>query len=194
MSTIRLLSVLNEAHRLVGERIGAGDCVIDATMGNGNDTLMLARCVGYSGFVYGFDIQNEALEHTRERLIRERITQDQVNLTVLSHDQMESIIPVTMHGHIAAIMFNLGFLPGGERSLITKTDTTLRALDAALRLLRSGGIVTVVIYPGHPGGDEESMAIQAWATQLPHHYYQVTSYQFLNATTAPPYLISIYKI
>ena len=106
----------------------------------------------------------------------------------------KSIDSRTIHGHVAAIMFNLGYLPGGERSLITKTDITLRALDAALRLLRSGGILTVVIYPGHPGGDEESVAIQAWAAQLPHHSYQVTSYQFLNATTVPPYLITVYKI
>jgi hypothetical protein len=126
--------------------------------------------------------------------LREQVAMEQVILTALSHEKMESLIPGTMHGQIAAIMFNLGYLPGGERSLITRTDTTIEALNAALRLLRSGGILTIVVYPGHPGGDEESVAIQAWAAQLQMSSYQVTSYQFLNATTEPPYLIAIYKI
>jgi predicted methyltransferase len=190
----RFLSVLNEAHRLVGERLTAGDCAIDATMGNGNDTLFLARCVGPTGYVYGFDIQVEALEHTRERLLREGVALDHVVLTVESHEYMEGIIPVPRHGQATAIMFNLGFLPSGERSLITLTHTTLRALDAALRLLCSGGILTIVIYPGHPGGDDESVAICTWAAQLPQSSYQVISYQFLNVSTEPPYLIAVYKI
>lgn len=194
MSRIRFLSVLNEAHRLIGERLTAGDCVIDATMGNGNDTLFLSRCVGPTGYVYGFDIQVQSLEHTRERLIREGVALEQVILTVESHEYMERVIPELMKGQVAAIMFNLGYLPGGERSLITRADTTLRALDAALRLLRSGGTLTIVIYPGHPGGDEESIAIHSWAGQLPHNAYQVTTYQFLNASTEPPYLIAVYKI
>jgi predicted methyltransferase len=194
MSTIRLLSVLNEAHRLVGDRLSAGDCVIDATMGNGNDTLFLARCVGTTGYVYGFDIQVQALEHTRERLLREGVALEHIILTVESHELMESIIPEPMFGQVTAIMFNLGYLPGGERSLITITDTTLRALDAALRLLRYGGILTIVIYPGHPGGDEESVAIHSWAAQLLHNSYQVISYKILNASTEPPYMIAVYKI
>lgn len=194
MSRIRFLSVLNEAHRLVAERLSTGDCVIDATMGNGNDTLFLSRCVGTKGYVYGFDIQLLALEHTHERLIREGIALDQVILTVESHEYMERVIPQLMKGQVTAIMFNLGYLPGGERSLITITETTVRALDAALRLLRSGGILTIVVYPGHPGGDEESIAIHSWAGQLHHDAYQVTTYQFLNASTDPPYLIAVYKI
>jgi predicted methyltransferase len=194
MGQVRLLSVLNEAHRLVGERVAVGDCVVDATMGNGNDTLFLARCVGTTGYVYGFDIQAEAYEHTWERLIRERITMEQINLIIHSHDKMESSIPEAMHGQVAAIMFNLGYLPGGEQSLITKTDTTIEALNASLRLLRSGGILTIVVYPGHQGGDEEALTVHSWATKLSHKSYQVTAYQFLNATTVPPYLISVYKI
>src|SRR5690554_3072003 len=109
MSAIRLLSVLNEAHRLVRNRLSAGDCVIDATMGNGNDTLFLSRCVGTSGYVYGFDIQTDALANTRERLLRGQVPIERVILTVISHEFMESIIPESIHGEAAAIMFNLGF-------------------------------------------------------------------------------------
>lgn len=194
MGNVRLLSVLNEAHRLISERITTGDCVIDATMGNGNDTLFLARCVGPTGYVYGFDIQVQAYEHTWERLIHERVAMEQVSLIVQSHDKMESLIPDRMHGYVAAIMFNLGYLPGGEQSLITRTDTTIEALNASLRLLRSGGILTIVLYPGHQGGDEEAVAVHSWATKLLHKSYQVTAYQYLNATTVPPYLITVYKI
>lgn len=194
MSRIRLLSVLNEAHRLVADRLSAGDCVIDATMGNGNDTIFLSRCVGTTGYVYGFDIQAQALEHTRERFVREKVSLEQVFLHVMSHEHMESKIPSPLHAQVAAIMFNLGYLPRGERSLITIADTTVRALDAALRLLRSGGILTIVIYPGHPGGDEESDVISSWAAQLHHNAYQVISYQFLNVATEPPYLIAVFKI
>lgn len=194
MSKLRLLSVLNEAHKLVADRLSAGDCVIDATMGNGNDTLFLSRSVGPTGYVYGFDIQAQALKHTRERLAREKVAFEQVVLTVASHEQMENIVPAPIHGQVAAAMFNLGYLPGGERSLITIADTTIRALDATLRLLRSGGILTIVIYPGHPGGDTESGAINSWAAQLQHNDYQVISYQFLNVSADPPYLIAVYKI
>ncbi len=194
MSKTRLLSVLNEAHRLVADRLSTGDCVIDATMGNGNDTLFLSRCVGITGYVYGFDIQAEALEHTRERLVREKVGLEQIVLSMESHEHMERIMPPSMHAQIAAIMFNLGYLPGGDLSLITVAETTVNALNSSLRLLRSGGILTIVIYPGHPGGDNESQAIHAWAAQLAHNAYQVISYHFLNATTEPPYLIAVYKI
>jgi predicted methyltransferase len=196
VTNIRFPSVLREAHKLVGERVRPGDCVIDATMGNGNDTLVLARSVGMTGHVYGFDIQVQALEQTRERLLREAVDMEQVILNVESHENMEKVVPAYWHGHVSAVMFNLGYLPGGEPGVITLVESTLRALDVAIRLLRSGGIITIVVYPGHPGGDREAMAVDHWAAQLQQDAYQAITYRFVNQSGvhAQPYLVAVYKI
>lgn len=188
------LSVLSCAHKLVEERLRAGDTAVDATAGNGVDTLFLAKLVGGSGRVYGFDIQETALARTRERLDDSGISgAEAVTLVCDSHELMLQHIDGASHGKIGAVMFNLGYLPGGDHATITTIGTTLPALDAALSALRKGGIVTVVLYPGHDGGAEEAEAVQAWAEQLPQRDFQALCYRFLNQQNNPPYVIAIEK-
>lgn len=195
------LSVLSMAHKLVEERIREGDTAVDATIGGGNDTLFLARLVGTSGRVYGFDIQAEALERAKERLIgadalhtdSQRLVTERVQLFLAGHEHMEDRVPASAHGKVAAVMFNLGYLPGGDHSVITNAQSTIPALAAALRLLRAGGVLTVVVYPGHPGGDEEAAAVADWCAGLPQAEAQVLVYRFANARNNPPYLIAIEK-
>ena len=187
------LSVLSMAHKLAGERIRFGDCAVDATVGGGNDTLFLAQAVGTAGKVFGFDIQEEALRRAAERLGKEDGIADRVTLFAGSHDRMESLVPERYHGSVAAVMFNLGYLPGGDHSIITTATTTIPALEAALRLIRAGGIVAIVVYPGHPGGDAEAQAVEAWSRELPQAGYQVLVYRFANQRSLPPYLIAIEK-
>jgi predicted methyltransferase len=196
MNTMGFTSVLSFAQKLATERIRLGDYVIDATVGGGNDTLFLARSVGDKGCVYGFDIQPEALEQASQKLTAELGTERAtvlVQLMLRNHAEMEAAIPEFRHGQAAVVMFNLGYLPSGDHSVITLVDTTLLALEASLRLLRPGGIVTIVVYPGHSGGDAEADAVMKWAACLSQTEYQALIYRFANQRETAPYLIAIEK-
>ncbi|WP_042164199.1 class I SAM-dependent methyltransferase [Paenibacillus gorillae] len=186
------LSVLSMAHKWIGERTSSGDIVIDATAGGGVDTLALASLVGSGGTVYAFDIQQEALDRTQERLaaLEPEGRLPRLRLLLQSHAEMAAAVDDDAHGKVAAVMFNLGYLPGGDESVITQPETTINALDAALSLLRPGGIVTCVLYPGHPGGELEAAAVEAWASQLPGSLAAAVVYRQPQRTTAP-YLVAV---
>ncbi|AJY73701.1 class I SAM-dependent methyltransferase [Paenibacillus beijingensis] len=188
------LSVLSTAHRWIAERVQPGSAVIDATVGGGVDARFLAETVGPKGVLYGFDIQAEALLRTEARLapLREQNLLPEVHLLQSSHSEMERSIPRELHGTIAAIMFNLGYLPGADTTLVTLPETTLAALDASMRLLAPGGILTCVLYPGHPGGREEADAVEGWAAALPSALGQAALYRMIQKPAAP-YLVAIEK-
>jgi predicted methyltransferase len=188
------LFVINQAQRWVAERVKPGDVVVDATAGNGSDTLFLARLAGLGGKVYAFDIQSEALELTHKRLVSaaEKEALALVTLLHTGHENMATNIAREHHGQIAAIMFNLGYLPGASQDVITQPSTTLAALEAALKLLRSGGVLTIVVYPGHEGGGQEADAVQAWAAGVPPSLAQTILYRFPQKAAAP-YLIALNK-
>lgn len=185
------LSVLSTAHKWIAERASGGDIVIDATAGGGVDTLALAELVGPKGCVYAFDIQQEALDRTRERL-HAAGGHPQVKLLLQNHEGMADAIVPEHSGQVAAIMFNLGYLPGSDQSIVTQPESTIVALDAALGLLRTGGILTCVLYPGHPGGDLEAEAVEAWASALPQQVGQAVLYRQPQRNAAP-YLIAVEK-
>ncbi|RYD64173.1 MAG: methyltransferase domain-containing protein [Verrucomicrobiaceae bacterium] len=147
------------AHREIAAVLREGDLAIDATAGNGHDTVFLAKLVGEAGKVIAFDVQEQAIASTRDRLTAENLL-ERAKLVHGSH----SLIPEhAAAGSTSAVMFNLGYLPGGDHTVITRTDETLQALEGALSVLKPGGILTIVCYPGHEGGDAESAAVVAWA-------------------------------
>lgn len=188
------ISILSFAQELAAHRIEPGDVCVDATAGNGVDTLFLAKAAGSGGMVHAFDIQEAALNNTQERLSKElSVRFTGVRLHLASHDRMLEMIPTEQHGQVAAVMFNLGYLPGSDHSLITRPGTTLPALEAALTLLRQGGVLTIAIYPGHDGGQAEAEAVDGWARSLKQNQYQAMSYRFLNQKNNPPYLIAVEK-
>ena len=129
--------------------LGQGDAAIDATVGNGHDTEFLARCVGPKGHVFGFDIQQKALARARSLLDQNSLT-DRVRLLCANHAKMADHLPKEIKGEVQAIMFNLGYLPGGDKSLITNPADTIEALNAAHELLKPAGILTILSYRGHP--------------------------------------------
>ncbi len=181
------------AHQIVAAVLQPGEVAIDATVGNGHDTLFLARQVGAEGHVYGFDVQEEALIRTQRRL-KVAMLDRRVTLFQQSHDQMAEAIPPACHGRLGAIMFNLGYLPGGtDRTCITRPKTTLPALDVALQLLRPAGVLTVVAYPGHPGGNEEAEAVRKWAETLDPEDFVAVRYAFCNRRRPAPELVVVYK-
>jgi predicted methyltransferase len=160
------------AHDLVSKRVKNGDWVMDATAGNGHDTLFLARLVDPNGRVFAFDVQSEALNATRVRL-SEASMLETCTLIHASHHLLASQLPAETQGHLSAIMFNLGWLPGHDKTCITCTETTLIAVQTALEWLQPGGLLTIVAYPGHQGGDTEAKAIADWASALPSRTHEV---------------------
>lgn len=167
------LSLVQQAHQLITDLLGPGDIAIDATVGNGHDTLFLASCVGASGKVYGFDIQQQALDSAYHRL--EQAGQSaQVSLYHAGHETMGFMVPEMVQGKVKAVMFNLGYLPGGDKRRTTAASTTLAALQAALSLLAPGGVISLLAYTGHPGGREEAELVKGWGVALPAEYFSMT--------------------
>lgn len=187
------LSVLSFAHRCVSERLRPGDIAVDATAGTGADTAFLCAAVGAKGTVYAFDIQQEALDRAAERVARLPDAPPRLHLLLRSHADMLEAIPASVHGHVSAVMFNLGYLPGGDPDIITRPESTLPAMNAALSVLKPGGILTAVLYPGHAGGREEAERVELWAGTLPEAEYQVVVYRFANRSNNPPYVVAAEK-
>ncbi|CAH1206935.1 class I SAM-dependent methyltransferase [Paenibacillus sp. JJ-223] len=190
------LSVLSCAHQWISARLQPGDLAIDATVGTGADTLFLAQRVGPRGQVIGFDIQNEALALAQARIRKQEDAAKlgSISLLQLGHERMAEAVPEDWHGSVGAVMFNLGYLPseGADSSIITQTDSTIAALEAALQLLRPRGIITTVLYPGHDGGAQEADAVWQWASALPVEQAQTVVYRQLQRETSP-FLIGIEK-
>lgn len=188
------LSMLSMAHKWIAERTAPGDIVIDATAGGGVDTLALATLVGPKGTVYAFDIQQEALDRTEARLSALDVDKrPSVKLLLESHANMAKVVAPDVIGKASAVMFNLGYLPGSsDLTIITEPASTIAALDAAMLLLRPGGIVTCVLYPGHSGGSDEAAAVEIWAAGLPQAAAQTVIYRQLQRSAAP-YLVAIEK-
>lgn len=149
------------AHEAVRAVVRAGERVIDGTVGNGHDTLFLAGLVGGRGKVYGFDIQEEAIARTRERLREAGVPAESLILVHGGHQSVGRVV----REPVAAAMFNLGYLPGGDREVTTCPGSTVEAIEQVRLLLRPGGVLSVVCYRGHPGGAEEAGAVCRWADQ-----------------------------
>ncbi len=185
---MKLLRVLPFAKRLLKETVLPGEIVVDATAGNGNDTEYLAEHVGDKGHVYAFDIQQAALDSTRERLgdLNSRVT-----LLLASHDQVRQYVK----SEIGGAVFNLGYLPHSEDlSIVTQPDSTIKAIEALLGLLKIGGIIVISVYDGHPGGKEERDALLEYVSNLHQSEIHVIRYELLNQRNNPPFLIAIEKL
>lgn len=176
------------AHLLISSRTVAGGVAIDATAGNGRDTLFLASLIGAGGKVYAFDIQERALAKTRELLI-EANAFNQVHLILAGHETLAQ--HVTEKADI--IMFNLGYLPGGDHGVVTSLESTLSAIEQSLTILKPQGILSVIIYSGHPGGWEEGQAVEELLTQLPKEQFQVLKFSYLNRSKTAPSLVLVEK-
>lgn len=177
------------SHLLLRQYVHQGDTVIDATCGNGNDALLLARLAGPAGRVWAFDIQAAALERTAH-LLADAGLGERVVLVAAGHETVADHVA----GPVSAVVFNLGYLPGGDRSVITRPESTLAALQQALALLQPGGIIAVTVYPGHPGGAAERAAVEEWSASLAPGSAHVWHMGQLNVAADAPYLILIQKV
>ena len=150
------------AAELIERALYPGAVAVDATLGNGHDALWLCGLVGENGRVYGFDVQAEAVERSRARLVEAGV-EARATLILDGHQNMLSYVPPESAD---AVMFNLGWLPGAAHCVTTRTETTLQAVTAALDVLKEDGVMTVCVYPGHDEGARERDALLAWARSL----------------------------
>ncbi|SFP53407.1 class I SAM-dependent methyltransferase [Salibacterium halotolerans] len=169
-----------------------GDTAVDATAGTGRDTLHLARCVGNSGSVFSFDIQAEALEQTKQRLEKHHL-QERVFLLNTGHEHAAGQLPDEHRRNLKAAVFNLGYLPGGDKTVTTRTDTTIQAVSQLLNIIKPGGLLFVVVYPGHKEGRVEKDRLEDYAASLPQKEIQVLRYEFMNQVNHPPFLFIFEK-
>lgn len=175
---------LQMSHDFLLEILDKDSVTVDATMGNGNDTLFLAQ---HSKEVFAFDIQKTALEKTKERLAQNNLTN--VHLILAGHEQVDAYV-----SSIKAAMFNLGYLPSADKSVITQPDTTLDALEKILKRLEISGRVSIMVYYGHAGGDKERDAVLDFVKNLPQEQFTVMLYEPVNQINTPPFLIMIEKL
>ena len=176
-------------HHFMNEYINEGDLCIDATAGNGNDTEFLCRMVGESGKVYAFDIQETAIENTRKRLEENRLDK-RVELILDGHEKMAEYVKE----EAAAIVFNFGYLPGGDHAIATKSSTSLRAIEAALGLLKVGGVMNLCIYSGKDTGYEEKEAILAYLRELDSKKWLVIVNSYFNRKNDPPLPVFVIRL
>lgn len=178
------------SHYLLETCIKKGDLVVDATAGNGHDSVFLASLIGQHGQLYSFDIQKQAIEQTRLKLST-LSTSPNIHLI---HDSHEHIVKyIDLSRPISAVIFNLGYLPGGDKQLITKGSSTITAIQQLEPLIKPKGRIVLVCYTGHHGGKEEFDQILSYIKQLPQKEWDVLHYQFLNQKNSPPICLCIEK-
>jgi len=175
-----MLNLRETEKKFLEPHLFEGAVAVDFTMGNGNDTLWLSGRVGQTGTVYAFDIQPEAVSRTAERMKAEAPFEN-YRLICASHHTVLDYVSGPVHVGI----FNLGFLPGGDRSVTTLRETTLPAVDAALSLLAPKGALLIAVYPGHEEGRLEGEMLNGKLSALPQKQYSVACLRIVNAPDCP---------
>ena len=177
------------AKEILSRAVSPGDAVIDATMGNGHDTLFLCESVGPSGRVYAFDVQEQAVASTEALLRREGVL-NRARLFCCGHQHMNDYVDEP----VQAAVFNLGWLPGGDHSVTTHWETTREAVSKALDLLQPGGVLVLCAYPGHSEGDRERNELVPFLSSLSNKAFNVLRQSFLNAGPGAPECFVVQKM
>lgn len=180
------------AHRFLGEVLCNGDSAVDLTAGAGHDTLFLSEKVGKNGRVYAFDIQREALDRTGVLLAEKGISpfpckngEESKSCGVFLVNDGHEKISCYLREPVRAIIANLGFLPRGDKSIATRSETTLQALREGVPLLLRGGRVAVIGYVGHSGGRQEAEEVSRFFSGLPGVAWETMKAEMLNRRLAP---------
>ena len=179
-----MIDLLDLQKHFILTHLREGDIAVDFTMGNGHDTEFLSKTVGESGHVYAFDVQQMALSSTAEHL-RESGCPNNYTLILDSHHNVKNYVNVP----IKAGMFNLGYLPGSDKSVTTMRETTLPAIQAAIELMDRDAIILVAVYPGHAEGEAEGKMICDYLSTLSRYRVCATRINILNSPTSPFFII-----
>lgn len=189
---MKLDRILPFAKNLLSKAVKSGEIVVDATLGNGHDTVFLAELVGETGRVYGFDVQKEAIAATTSRLAEKRLI-ERATLFHDGHEKLADLIPEQHHGKVTGAIFNLGYLPGSDKSIVTKPETTIAAIGQLLSIMAPEGIIVLVIYHGHEAGAVERDSLLQFCRELDQQMAHVMQYQFINQQNNPPFIVAIEK-
>ncbi len=182
--------ITNWVHHFIEDHVQAGDICMDATMGNGNDTVLLSKLVGEKGRVIAFDIQQMALDNTERKLEQENCSNN-YKLVLESHERMGEYAE---KDSVSCITFNLGYLPGGDHNKATKGESSIRAIETGLSLLKKKGLMTVCIYSGGDSGFEEKETVLAYLKALDSKKYLVIISEYANRPNNPPIPVLIVKM
>ena len=185
----KIFTITDWIHQVLSLYIEEGDLCIDATVGKGKDTLYLCEKTGTSGKVIAFDVQKDAIDAAKQ-LITEHGYEENVQFVLDGHEHMDSY---AKEESAAVILFNLGYLPGGDHQIATRKETTLAALEKGIRILKNEGILCVCIYSGGDTGFEEKEAVLDWVEKLPAKEYDVIVSSFQNKPNCPPLPVFIRK-
>lgn len=181
-------SHIDLAHSYWRALLQPGDTVIDTTCGNGFDTSFLAGILSTEGRLIALDKQAAAIQTTRDLIAKEHgdAVAARIEFTQGCHSVFpENILPES----VKLIVYNLGYLPKGDKSIITQTETTLQSLSYALKLVQPGGAVSITCYSGHPGGDTEEAAVMAFCQALPQDTWNAVAHVRLNKPKAPSLIL-----
>ncbi|MDO4518893.1 MAG: class I SAM-dependent methyltransferase [Eubacteriales bacterium] len=177
-------------HEFIKKQVQPGDLCIDATMGNGNDTLLLSQLCGNEGTVLAFDIQFDALLHTMKYL-GENNAPANYRLLHESHEMLEKHADPQS---ASCIVFNLGYLPGGDHTIATKSESSIKAMESALSILKKGGLMCVSIYSGQNSGFSERDDVLNWLKNLNSKKYLVIKSDYYNRPNNPPIPVLVVKL
>ena len=189
---MKLDRILPYARLLLEKAVSPGDYAVDATAGNGHDTLFLTKLVGATGQVFSFDIQEQALTETAKKL-KENQCENMATLLLKSHSEIKNSLPENAYGKVSGAIFNLGYLRGGDKSICTVADSTIEAIEQLLEIMATEGIIILVVYHGHPEGAIEKDQLMQYVTNIPQDKAHVLHYGFINQVNSPPFIIAIEK-
>ncbi|WIF94725.1 tRNA (mnm(5)s(2)U34)-methyltransferase [Caminicella sporogenes] len=188
MQAIYLNKATQLAKDIIKKVVKSGDVVVDATIGNGNDTVFLCNLVGDSGKVYGFDIQKKAVMTTIKKLEMENVI-DRAVIIEGGHENIDKYVKE----EVSAIMFNLGYLPKADHNITTKYNTTIEAIKKGIKVLKLNGVMTIVVYPGHKEGFEEKIKLLEFLEKIDQKYINVLKLEFINQINNPPFVLALEK-
>lgn len=185
MAYVKINNVLEIVASLMEKYIKKNNIVVDCTLGNGNDSLKLLELLDNTGFLYGFDIQKKAIENTNDLL------KDYNNFKLIndSHEYIDKYI----NEKVDFIVYNLGYLPGGDKNITTVSDSTLVSIKKSMELLKENGTILIVTYPGHNAGKEENDKIYDMLINIDQRQFNVLKHEFINQKNNPPILYELEK-
>ncbi len=186
----RLTSITELAKSFAASALKPGDIALDCTAGNGHDTLFLLERTAPDGFVYAFDIQEQALVHTARRLCEAGVVKSRFALINACHSRLEEYVKPA----ISACMFNLGYLPGASHSVTTEPKRVIPAIESAGRLLKPFGVITVVMYSGHEAGRDELRALLDYASTIDERAFRVIHLSNMNTSKPSPSILVLQRL
>lgn len=182
-----LTNATNIAKNIIALKLKESKVVLDATLGNGNDLIFMIQNSEKLDKIYGFDIQEDAINTTKKRLLELEIYNENVNLVHDSHTNIAQYI----YEKIDLAIFNLGYLPKANHEITTTAKTTVISVEETMKLLNKNGIIIIAVYYGHNEGKAEKLALDDYLITLDQKKYTVSKFDFINQINHPPFLFII---